>query len=87
MAIKHTCCESEMGQFHFRNRNWNRNRTLFKLDGIRIESTTDFSVGIGIGIDLAQNLNQNRSIPALIFNWNLDSRIGIEPAWNRNRNQ
>ncbi len=36
-------CTSEMGH-------WNQNRLLFKLDGIGIESTTNFSVGIGIGI-------------------------------------
>ncbi len=55
---------SEMGQFQFRN--WNRNRPLFKLDGMGrgMESITNFSVGIGI--DPTQNWNRNRSISALM---------------------
>ena len=60
-----------MGQFRFRNRNWNRNRPLFKLDGIGIgiESTTNFPVGIGIE-DTILCWNRNR-------NWNLTTVSGI----------
>ena len=54
-----------MGQFRFRN--WNR--PLFKLDGIGIELTTNFSVGIGID-DIVLNWNVNQ-------NWNLTTVSGI----------
>ncbi len=74
---------SEMGRFRFRNRNLNRNRPLSKLDGIGIESTTNFLVRIGIGIDPTRNWNRNGSIPALIH---CDTDSQLESRF-RNRNR
>ena len=65
-----------MGQFLFRNRIWNQNRPLFKLDGIGIgiESTTKFSVGI----DPARNWNRNLSIPSLPIEYESGYSNGIK---------
>ncbi len=81
-----------MGQFRFRNLNWNRNRPLFKLDGIGIgiESTPNFSVGIGIGIGIdpaLPGIGIDQFQPDSSPDWNLDPGIGIEPTWNRNWNR
>ncbi len=71
---------------------WNRSRRLFKLDGIRvgIESTSNFSAGIGINLEC---WNSNLLIPALKDCSNPDSNGHSNPPQNiqmesrsRNRN-